>query len=65
MTEMVTRFKVKRLQSTVCILPSVCILFPASSLESALRSLRFTLTASEALKKVKCCVIDWLYGKLP
>ena len=32
------------LQSAVCILPLVCILPPVCSLQSAVRSLRFTLT---------------------
>ena len=32
-------------QSAVCILHSVCILPPVRSLQSAVRSLRFTLTA--------------------
>ena len=36
------------LQSAVCILPSVCILPPVCSLQSAVCSLRFTLTGSWA-----------------
>ena len=41
------------LQSAVCILPSVCILPPVCSLQSAVCSLRFTLTVQQIKSRIK------------